>query len=81
MLPSWSREGGRTALEERLKDAETAKRIRDDVATKLESASRIQLVSCSHNLRWIGRSLEEVAAAEKKEIVDLVLEIESHGGA
>lgn len=81
LLPSWSREGGRTALEERLKDAETATRIRADVAKTLDSASRIQLVSCSHNRRWIGRSLDEVAAAEKKEVADLVLEIESHGGA
>ena len=81
LLPSWSREGGRTALEERLKDPETAKRIRADVAKTLESASRIQLVSCNHNRRWIGRSLDEVAEAEKKEVADLVLEIESHGGA
>lgn len=81
LLPTWSREGGRSALEERLNDLETAKRIRDAVEKTLESASRIQLVSCSYNRRWIGKSLQEVAELEKKNVADLVLEIENNGGA
>ncbi len=81
LLPSWCREGGRPRLQERLEDAETAARIRTEVARKLESSSRIQLVACRYNRSWIGQSIEEVATAEGKEIVDLVLEIERNGGA
>lgn len=81
LLPSWSREGGRTVLEERLENEETRKRIRAEVEEKLESASRIQLASCSLNRRWIGQSIAEVAMSEKMEVADLVIEIERHGGA
>jgi N-acyl-D-aspartate/D-glutamate deacylase len=81
LLPYWSREGGRTALQERLNDPETAKRIHDEVAKKLESASRIQLVACSLNRQWIGSSIDEVATKEGVEVADLVLNIERNGGA
>jgi N-acyl-D-aspartate/D-glutamate deacylase len=81
LLPYWSREGGRTALQERLNAPETAKRIRDEVAKKLESASRIQLVACSLNRQWIGSSIDEVATKEGVEVADLVLNIERNGGA
>lgn len=81
LLPTWAREGGRPALQERLENPDTAAQIQQEVARKLETSSRIQLVSCSYNRRWIGMSLEEVAAAEKRDTAELVLDIERHGGA
>lgn len=81
LLPQWCREGGRERLQERLKDAETAARIHADVSRRLESASRIQLVSCSYNRSWIGRSIQELAEEQQRPVVELVLEIERHGGA
>ncbi len=68
-------------MEERLENEETRKRIRAEVEEKLESASRIQLASCSLNRRWIGQSIAEVAMSEKMEVADLVIEIERNGGA
>ena len=81
LLPKWAREGGRTKLKERLEDPETAARIKADVERTLESASRIQLVSCSYNRSWIGRSIQEVAEERKQPLAELVLEIERNGGA
>ncbi len=81
LLPAWCREGGRDELRKRLNDAETAGRIRAEVAKTLETSSRIQLASCSLNRSWIGQSLEELASAQKREIVDVVLDIERNGGA
>lgn len=81
LLPQWCREGGRSRLQERLEDQETAARIHADVSRRLESASRIQLVSCQWNRSWIGRSIQELAEEQNRPIVDVVLEIERHGGA
>ena len=81
LLPAWAREGGREALAQRLQDPGQAQQIRGDVQQKLETATRIQLASCNHNRSWIGKSLDEVAQAEGREVCDIVLEIEQNGGA
>lgn len=81
LLPAWCREGGRDELKKRLNDAETASRIRTEVSKTLETSSRIQLASCSLNQSWIGQSIEEIATAQKREVVDVVLEVERNGGA
>jgi N-acyl-D-amino-acid deacylase len=81
LLPSWAREGGRQELQKRLEDPETAAKIRSEVARTLENSSRIQLASCRHQPRWIGKSLTEIADSLQTETVDVVLEIERNGGA
>lgn len=81
LLPAWAREGGREALERRLRDPGDAARIREDVLQKLATATRIQLASCSYNRSWVGRSLDEVSRLEGREVCDIVLEIERNGGA
>ena len=81
LFPSWASEGGRGELRKRLSDPETAARIRSELVTELEGASRIQLVSCSHNPKWIGRSIDELATAEDVHPADLVMTIQKHGGA
>jgi N-acyl-D-amino-acid deacylase len=81
LLPDWCREGGRERLKERLSDPAASERIRTDVVSNLEKASRIQLASCSMNRAWIGKSIDEIAAELNQPAADVVLEIERHGGA
>jgi N-acyl-D-aspartate/D-glutamate deacylase len=44
-------------------------------------SSRIQIAGFDPRREWIGKSLDEIAALEGKEMVDVVLEMESLGGA
>lgn len=81
LLPTWSREGGRDELQKRLTNPEQLAKIRTDVEEALAKASRIQLASCSWNRSWIGKSLEELATAQNRPAVEVVLEIEKNGGA
>jgi N-acyl-D-aspartate/D-glutamate deacylase/glutamate racemase len=81
LLPSWAREGGRDALEKRLADKPTEEKIRQAVLQSLASTYRIQLATCKWRPNWIGLSLDQIAANEKCEVVDVVLQIEKNGGA
>lgn len=81
LLPTWSREGGRDELQKRLTNPEQLAKIKTDVEEALAKASRIQLASCSWNRSWIGKSLEELATAQNRPAVEVVLEIEKNGGA
>jgi len=81
LLPPWSREGGREGIAARLKDADMRAKIRKDVAKKLVGHGRVQIAGYAPRRDWVGRSVEEIAAAEKREAVDVVLEMEDHGGA
>lgn len=81
LLPTWSREGGRKHLEQRLSTPSDRQRIVEAVAKQLESKSRIQIAAYPPRRDWVGKSLDEIATLEKRPAVDIVLEIESKGGA
>lgn len=81
LIPDWAREGGRAAFDDRLKDATDRGRIREAVAKSFARKGRIQIAAYSSRPEWIGKSLDEIAAAEKREVPDIVLEMEDHGGA
>lgn len=81
LFPTWSRDGGSAGLRKRLDDPETAARIRAEVERKLRDCSRIQLVSCSYRRAWIGKSIDEIAAAEGLEPADVAMTIQRNGGA
>ena len=81
LLPTWAGEGGRKKLEERLKDEETRGKIKAAVDKSLSVKRRIQIAAYSPKPEYIGQSLDEIAAAENRDTTELVLEIESHGGA
>lgn len=81
LLPAWAREGGRSAMEKRLDDPEQTARIRADVARELPKKGRIQIASFRKQPQYTGRSLEEIASDEGKDVVELVLDIERAGGA
>ena len=81
LLPSWAREGGRSELKKRLNDPVSAERIRLAIVKSLASTYRIQIASCKFRPDWIGKNLEQIAAAEKCEVADVVMVIERNGGA
>ena len=81
LLPTWAGEGGRKKLEERLKDAESRAKIKAAVDKALSIKRRIQIASFGPNPEYVGKSLDEIAAAQKRDTTDLVLDIESRGGA
>ena len=81
LLPAWSREGGHKELERRLQDAEQRTKIRAAIEQALAGKVRVQIASYAPRRDWVGKSLDEIAALEKREVADVVLEIESRGGA
>lgn len=81
LLPDWARAGGRSELKKRLDEPETAARIRQDIIKALKVIKRIQIASYNPEREWIGKSLDEIAAAESMEVPDVVMAIESKGGA
>lgn len=81
LLPTWAGEGGRKKLEERLKDPETRAKIKSVVEKALSNKRRIQIASYGPYPEYVGKSLDEIGAAEMRDVTELVLEMEAHGGA
>jgi N-acyl-D-amino-acid deacylase len=81
LLPAWSREGGRSALEERLKDDKQRAEIRADIEKSFARKGPIQIAAYRPKPSYIGKKLDEIAAMEKLAVPDLVLQIEERGGA
>ncbi|MCA9066313.1 MAG: amidohydrolase family protein [Planctomycetaceae bacterium] len=81
LIPTWAREGGRQALLERLQDPETLSRLQKAIAESIPRKGRIQIATFRKNPAYVGKSLEEIAALDGREVVDVVLQIERDGGA
>jgi len=81
LLPAWSREGGRKMIEKRLADPATRAKVRTAIRQSLGNKVRVQIAGYDPRRDWIGKSLDEIAAADGREIEDIVLEIEARGGA
>ncbi len=84
LIPTRFREGSAKDFLERLKDPEQEKLIRRGIEANLQDkdgGARIRLASYKPNPQWSGKTLAELARTEKKNVVDLVLEIERNGGA
>jgi len=84
LVPSKYREGTNKEFVARLDDPETGPKIKADVAKALDGrdgGKRIQIAQCEHNPKWQGKTITAIAEAEKKDPVDIVLEIERNGGA
>lgn len=84
LLPTWSLAGGRPKLLERLKDKEQAARIQEVVANNLDKArdgAAIRVSSYSQKPGWVGKSLAEIAKAEKTTPLEVALTIFRNGGA
>ena len=81
LLPSWAREGGRSELVKRIAAQETYAKIKSDVANKLRTSSKILIASYKPQREWVGKTLDQIAASENREVSDIVLEMETKGGA
>ncbi len=84
VVPTRFLEGTSKEYIARLDDPEKGPQIRKAIEARLSSrdgGQTIQIARCQHNAKWQGKTIAAIADAEKKEPVDIVLEIERHGGA
>jgi N-acyl-D-aspartate/D-glutamate deacylase len=81
-IPSAAREGGQEALVKRLNDSKPGDELYEKIKKKVD-AMQDQLRIARHKARrdWTGKSLAEIAKSENKPVIDIVYEIERHGGA
>ncbi|MBY0527000.1 MAG: D-aminoacylase [Gemmataceae bacterium] len=84
LIPAQFREGTPKEYQARLEDKEQLPRIRKAIEARLqgrEGGKSIRIASYLKNASWQGKDLDAIATQEKKDPVDLVLEIERNGGA
>ncbi len=84
VVPARYREGDQKDFVARLDDPTTGPQIRADVEKAVagrEGGKRIQIARYAKNPKWQGKNIADIAEAEKKEPVDVVMEIERNGGA
>lgn len=84
LVPTKWREGTNKEYVARLDDPTTGRQIKADVEKALggpEGGKRIQIARYAANPKWQGKTITAIAEAEKKEPIDIVLEIERNGGA
>ena len=84
VIPEWARAGGHKELVAQLDNPELAVRIRDAIAESLhkgDDGARLKIARYAPRPQWAGKSISEIAAAEKIAPVDVVVEITRAGGA
>lgn len=84
VIPTWARSGGQKELVKRLDDVEQGPRIRESILKDLAArgdVAPIRIARYKPKPQWVGMSLTEIAAAENREALDVVLEITRNGGA
>lgn len=84
LIPAWAREGGSRGLLQRLDDPEQLAKIRAAIVQDLEqrgTAAPLRIARFAPQPKWVGKSLQEIAELEKRDMVEIVLEITRQGGA
>jgi len=84
VVPPRYREGTPQDFLKRLDDPKIGPQLRADVARLLggwEGARRLQIAHFAARPQWNGKTIAAIAEAEKREPLDIVLEIERQGGA
>jgi N-acyl-D-amino-acid deacylase len=83
VVPSRYREGTPKEYVERLDDPKTGPLIREAIVKDLaaDGGKRLQIARYAPKPAWQGKNLQQIAEAEKKEPVEIALEIERNGGA
>jgi N-acyl-D-aspartate/D-glutamate deacylase len=81
LLPAWAREGESKEVVARLKDEKQLPKIRKAIEERLKTHDRLQIASYAAKPKWAGKLLSEIAAEEKREQLDVALEILTGGGA
>jgi N-acyl-D-aspartate/D-glutamate deacylase len=75
LLPDNEREGGEQATAKRLKDPAELKRLTPIIAKALGARGRIMVAESSKKPKWVGKMILDIAAEEKREPVDVAIEI------
>jgi len=84
LVPPRFREGTPHEYLARLADREQGALVRQAIASQignLQAGTNIRIARYAPKLAWQGKDLQTIAASEKKDVVEIVLEIERHGGA
>ncbi len=75
LLPDREREGGERATAERLKNEDTARRLRPLIAKDIDARGPIMLATMKSRPEWVGQMITDIAKKENREPVDVGLEI------
>jgi N-acyl-D-aspartate/D-glutamate deacylase len=84
VIPAKFREGSPKELIARLDDADIGPKMKKDIAGRIEEqdgGKRIRIAAYSPKKEWQGKDLAAIATAEKKNPLDIVVEITRNGGA
>lgn len=81
VIPTWAREGGSKRLIARLDDKESGPKLRQEIEEKLQTRNRMVIASFRKRPEWVGKSLDEIAEAEKRPQLEIIEEITRAGGA
>jgi N-acyl-D-aspartate/D-glutamate deacylase len=75
LLPDEEREGGERATARRLQDEAEVNRLRPIIAAALEARGQLMVADSSKKSEWVGKLITQIAADEKREPVEVALEI------
>jgi N-acyl-D-aspartate/D-glutamate deacylase len=84
VIPAVFREGTAKDFLARLDDVEQGPKVRQAIQQLLDvcdGGKALRIARYTPNTQWQGKDLAAIAEAEKKTPLDIVLEIERHGGA
>ena len=84
LIPTWARAGTPADLLVRIDHAEQGPKIREAIQTSLEKAQNGQAIRISRYAsqpEWAGKSLAEIATAEKTTPLEIAIRITRGGGA
>lgn len=82
VLPSWAREGNTKDLIKRLEaDREQMRGLIAEAIRLADDGKAIRLASYRANASWVGKDLATIAENEKRDVVDVAVEILRNGGA
>jgi N-acyl-D-amino-acid deacylase len=84
LVPAQFREGTEKDYVARLTDPEQGPRIRKAIESAIDGrdgGKRLRIANYARNPAWNGKDLAAIAGQEKKTPLEVVLEIEKHGGA
>lgn len=81
LMPARYREGSNEDIVARLNDPETGPKIAEEIQRKLGDGKQYQIASYRPKPDWAGKRISEIAAAEGKQPIEIVLEIERNGTA
>ena len=84
VIPTWARAGGRKELVRRLDDKEIGVKLRTAIAENLsrkENGQVLKIARYSPRADWVGKSVAEIAEAEKLTTVEVAVQVARNGGA